>query len=103
MPLPSKPFVLKLCFSNRYALAQILRTSDGHIVAAAGSIEKALRTSLDKTANKQASAKVGQLLADRAKEALIPSVHWDRKHGQKYHGKIKALLEAMKGQGLPLC
>lgn len=53
MPLPSKPFVLKLCFSNRYALAQILRTSDGHIVAAAGSIEKALRTSLDKTANKQ--------------------------------------------------
>ena len=52
----------------------------------------------------QASAAVGELLARRAEELQIPAVHWERKQGhQKYHGKVKALLEAMQKAGLPLC
>ena len=50
----------------------------------------------------QASAKVGELLAARAKEQRIPAVHWQRKHGQHFHGKVKSLLEAMQSAGLPL-
>jgi hypothetical protein len=41
-----KPYHLKLCLSNRYATAQVIRMADGHIVAAASSMEKALRESL---------------------------------------------------------
>jgi ribosomal protein L18 len=45
---------------------------------------------------------VGRLLAERAKEAQIDGVHWVRKRGQKYHGRIAALLESMKDAGMPL-
>ena len=49
----AKPFVLKLFFSNRYSYAQILRRSDGNILAAASTIEKDLRTTLESTSDKE--------------------------------------------------
>lgn len=56
MPPAPHPFRLKLLFSNQYTYAQILRKADGHIVASASTIEKALRTTLDNTANKEVRA-----------------------------------------------
>lgn len=50
-----KPYHLKLFFSNKYSYAQIIRSGDGHIVAAASTVEKALRESLPKTGNKEVS------------------------------------------------
>ena len=50
----------------------------------------------------QASARIGELLAERAKQAGVPAVHWQRKHGQRYHGKIRELLQSMNAAGLPL-
>ena len=48
-----KPYQLKLNFSNKFSYAQILRSEDGHILAAASTIEKDLRESLPKTSNKE--------------------------------------------------
>ena len=45
---------------------------------------------------------VGKLLAERVKAAGIDAVHWDRKHDQKFQGKIKELLQTMQAEGLPL-
>lgn len=97
-----KPYQLKLNFSNKFSYAQILRSEDGHIVAAASTIEKDLRDSLSKTSNKEAAAVIGKLLAERAMEKEVKAVHWKRKQGQKYHGKIAAVIESMKSAGLPL-
>jgi len=41
-----KPYSLKLFLSNKYTYAQIVRKADGHIVAAASTIEKALQEGL---------------------------------------------------------
>ena len=49
-----------------------------------------------------AATVVGELLARRAHQAAVDGVHWERKRGQRYHGKIAALLTAMKAGGLPL-
>lgn len=49
-----------------------------------------------------AAAKVGELLAVRAAEKDISQVHWIRKRGQRYHGKIASLIESMQAAGLPL-
>jgi ribosomal protein L18 len=57
-----KPYVLTLFFSNRYSYAQIMHTPAGHIVAAASTIEKALRTELPSTSDKQAWAHDSRLL-----------------------------------------
>jgi ribosomal protein L18 len=53
-----KPYHLKLHFSNKFSYAQILRGEDGHIVAAASTIEKALRDSLPNTSNKEVRNKI---------------------------------------------
>lgn len=50
----------------------------------------------------QAASTVGAALAERAKAADISAVHWDRKHGQKYHGKIAAVIESMRNGGVSL-
>lgn len=49
-----------------------------------------------------AAALIGELLAQRAKAAAIDGVSWQRKQGQKFHGKAEALLKAMQSAGLPL-
>ncbi|CAL8465042.1 g4577 [Coccomyxa elongata] len=97
-----KPHILKLFLSNKYTYAQIIRKSDGNVLASASTIEKTLRKELPSTSDKPAAALVGKLLAERAQEAGVPAVHWERKHGQKYHGKVKELLTNMQEAGLPL-
>ena len=54
-------------------------------------------------AHAQAAATVvGELLARRAQQAAVDGVCWERKRGQRYHGKIAALLTAMQSGGLKL-
>jgi ribosomal protein L18 len=48
------------------------------------------------------SGEVGKLLAARAKESGVGAVTWDRKHGQKFHGRTAELLKAMQGGGVKL-
>jgi len=45
---------------------------------------------------------IGKLLAERALAKKVEAVHWERKQGQKYHGKIAAVIESMQAAGLPL-
>jgi large subunit ribosomal protein L18 len=51
------------------------------------------------TGNKDAAAKVGQLVAERAKSAGIEAVVFDR-GGNKFHGRVAALAEAAREAGL---
>ena len=82
--------------SNRYIYVQVIDDVAGHTVASASSQEKDLRSA---TLTEDTAAKVGKLLGDRAKEAGVTSVVFDR-GGYKYHGKIKALAEAARESGL---
>ena len=50
----------------------------------------------------QAASIVGQTLAERAREQQISGVFWPRERGQQYHGKVAALIDAMREGGLPL-
>ncbi len=82
--------------SNRYIYAQVIDDTKGHTLAAASSQEPELRGS---TLNVATAAKVGELVAGRAKAAGISSVVFDR-GGYKYHGRIKALADAAREAGL---
>ena len=42
------------------------------------------------------------MLAERAKQAGIDGVHWQRKPGQRYHGRIAALITSMQEVGVKL-
>ena len=83
--------------SNKQIYCQIIDDSNGVTLAAAGSLDKDIAS---KKVNKIEQAKlVGQLLADRAKEAEIEIVTFDR-GGYVYHGRIKSLAEGAREGGL---
>jgi large subunit ribosomal protein L18 len=82
--------------SNRYIYAQVIDDLDGRTLAAASSQETDLRS---ERLNLATASKVGTLVADRAKEAGVSSVVFDR-GGYKYHGRIKALADAAREAGL---
>lgn len=82
--------------SNRYIYAQVINDIDGNTIAAASSQESDLRS---ERLNVDTAAKVGELLASRAKEAGVESVVFDR-GGNKFHGRVRALAEAARKQGL---
>ncbi len=83
--------------SNKQIYAQIIDDSKGTTLAAATSLDKDIAS---KKVNKIEQAKlVGQLLADRAKEAEVEVVTFDR-GGYVYHGRIKSLAEGAREGGL---
>ena len=83
--------------SSRHIHAQLVDDVAGRTIASASTIEAALRGSDgDKKAQ---SAKVGALLAERAKAAGIDAVVFDH-GGHGYHGRIAALADAAREGGL---
>ena len=85
--------------SARHVFVQVVDDSKGITLASASTMEKELRTfSGDKSAK---SAKVGQLIAERAKSAGVTEVVFDR-GGNKYAGRIAAIADAAREGGLVL-
>ena len=84
--------------SNRYIYAQVIDDETGRTLAAASSQEQALR---DRTLTVETAAEVGKQVAARAKEAGVEAVVFDR-GGFKFHGRIKAVAEAARKEGLTL-
>jgi large subunit ribosomal protein L18 len=82
--------------SNRYIYAQIIDDEGGRTLAAASSQEKALRA---RSLSIESAAEVGKLLAQRASEAEIAEVVFDR-GGYPFHGRVKALAEAVREAGV---
>lgn len=81
----------------RHIYAQVLAPSGDKVLASASTLDKNLRGG--STGNIGAAAEVGKLVAERAKEAGIEKVAFDRS-GYKYHGRIKALADAARENGL---
>jgi large subunit ribosomal protein L18 len=85
--------------SAKHMSAQIIDDVAGRTLVSASTLDSTLRTGEgDKTAK---ARKVGELLADRAKEAGISSVVFDRA-GHRYHGRIAALADGARESGLEL-
>lgn len=83
--------------SNGNIFAQIIDDSCDKTLVCASSIDKELK--LDNGGNIEAASKVGELLAKRAKKAKITKVTFDR-GGYLYHGRVKALADAARENGL---
>ena len=85
--------------SARHMSAQIIDDIAGRTLVSASTLDATLRTGEgDKTAK---ARKVGEMLAERAKEAGIGSVVFDRA-GHRYHGRIAALADGAREGGLAL-
>lgn len=83
--------------SERHIYAQIIDDTKGVTLCSASSLEKNSR--LEKGGDVSAAEKIGKLVAEKAKALGITSVVFDR-GGYKYHGRVKALADAARSNGL---
>ena len=85
--------------STKNISAQIIDDKISKTLVSASSTEKEIKK--NKTKKMELSNILGEILAKRAKEKKISSVYFDR-GGYKYHGRIKALADALRKNGLKL-
>ena len=84
--------------TSQHIYAQIFDV-DSKVLAVASTVQKGVRGDLKGTGNIAAAAAVGKAIAEKAKAAGITQVAFDRS-GYKYHGRIKALADAARENGL---
>ena len=85
--------------TNTHIYAQIIAETGDKVIASASSVEADVRKKIKNGGNLEAAAAIGKLIAEKAIKAGVTTVAFDRS-GYKYHGRIKALAEAARENGL---
>jgi len=85
--------------SNGHIYAQIIAETGDKVLASASTLEAEVRKDLKNGGNIAAAAVIGKRIAEKAVAAGITTVAFDRS-GYKYHGRIKALADAARENGL---
>ena len=85
--------------TNTHIYAQIIAETGDRVLASASTLEAEVRKSVKNGGNVDAAAVIGKRIAEKAKAAGITTVAFDRS-GYKYQGRIKALADAARENGL---
>jgi large subunit ribosomal protein L18 len=85
--------------SARHIYAQVVDDVDGRTIAAASTLSRDLKGTLDSDTKMDAAKKVGALVAKICLEKKVEKVVFDR-NGYLYHGRVKALADAAREAGL---
>ena len=93
--------VMRLCVfkSPRHIYTQIIDQNLGQVVVSASTIEPDFKKEIKSGGNIDAAVKIGARLADKAREAGVVEVAFDRS-GYKYYGRVKAMADAAREGGL---
>ena len=86
--------------SNKNMSAQLVDDFTGKTITSASSLDKILKNKVAKLKTKtEVSVFIGKTLADKAKSKKISKIVFDR-NGFPYHGRVKALAESARKNGL---
>jgi len=83
----------------RHIYAQLTDSAGAKVLAAASTLQEAVRQGLKNTGNVEAAKAVGRAIAERAKAVGVTKVAFDRS-GFQFHGRVKALADAAREGGL---
>ena len=85
--------------TNTHIYAQIIAETGDKVIVSASTVEADVRNKIKNGGNVEAAAAIGKLIAEKAIKAGVTTVAFDRS-GYKYHGRIKALADAARENGL---
>lgn len=83
----------------RHMYAQVTAPDGDRVLAAASTLQSDTREAVTSSGNVEAATVVGQRIAEKAKQAGVDKVAFDRS-GFRYHGRVKALADAARENGL---
>ena len=90
---------LSVLRTGPHLYAQLFTADGAKVIASANTLQADVKDGLKNGKNSDAAARVGQVIAERAKAAGIEKIAFDRS-GYRYHGRIKALADAAREGGL---
>ena len=90
---------LSVLRTGQHVSAQLFTADGSQVLASASTMQADVRDGLKNGKNAEAAAKVGRIIAERARAAGIEKVAFDRS-GYRYHGRVKALADAAREGGL---
>ena len=85
--------------SNSHIYAQVIDDVSGTTLVSCSTLDKEVKATIEAGNTCQASTRVGEIIAKRSLENKIAKVNFDR-GGRIYHGRIKALADAARKEGL---
>lgn len=85
--------------TSKHIYAQVIAPEGNKVVASASTVQKDVSEGLKYTGNIEAAAQVGKAIAEKSSAAGVKKVAFDRS-GFMYHGRIKALADAARENGL---
>ena len=85
--------------SSKHIYAQVINDTNGTTLASASTLDPEIKAANPYGGNKAAAAVVGRKVAERAKQAGIDKICFDRR-SYKYHGRVQALADAAREAGL---
>lgn len=83
----------------RHIYAQLISPCGSNVLAAASSLDKVFKEKAQNGGNTSAAAQVGQHIAEKIKASGVDAIAFDRS-GFKYHGRVKALADAIRAAGV---
>ncbi|EGL54803.1 MULTISPECIES: 50S ribosomal protein L18 [Methylophaga] len=83
----------------RHIYAQVLTHDSSKVIATASTLDAEVKKDLKATGNIDAATAVGKAIAERAAKQGVTEVAFDRS-GFRYHGRVKALADAARENGL---
>ena len=90
---------LSVLRTGQHIYAQVFTADGSKVLASASTVQSDVKEGLKNGKNADAAAKVGRIIAEKAKAAGVEKVAFDRS-GYRYHGRIKALADAAREGGL---
>jgi large subunit ribosomal protein L18 len=90
---------LSVLRTGQHMYAQLFSADGSKVLAAASTTQADVREGLKSNKNAEAAARVGRVIAEKAKAVGIDTIAFDRS-GYRYHGRIKALADAAREGGL---
>jgi large subunit ribosomal protein L18 len=84
----------------RHIYVQVI-APNGKVLASASTLDKSIKQDIKYGGNIKAAQEIGKVIAKRCQEAGVTEVAFDRS-GFKYHGRIKALADSARENGLPI-
>jgi large subunit ribosomal protein L18 len=90
---------LSVLRTGQHLYAQLFSADGSKVIAAANTLQADVKEGLKNGKNSDAAAKVGRMIAERARAAGVDRIAFDRS-GYRYHGRIKAMADAAREGGL---
>lgn len=95
-----RPFLLNVFFSKRFIHAKVMHRGTSKVIAVATTNAKDLRNTLPSLIDNNACMTIGELIAERSKEADVFAMAYEPRKNEKLEGKLGIIIDSIKANGI---